>query len=169
MLQSVGTAVILAPGARSDTRQPTRIRITPMNDPSAPSTSIPTAAILAQLPDAVIYSDPAGKVVIWNAAATRLFGFTAEEVLGQSLDVIIPERFRRAHWDGFNHAVRTGKVRHAGEVRLTRSLHKDGRKLYITTVFGLIHAPDGSVEGVVATARLGEAPQRSGSPGAPPA
>lgn len=140
-----------------------------MTDPATPAPAVPAAAILAQLPDAVVYSDTNGKVLVWNDAATRLFGFTAEEALGQSLDVIIPERFRRAHWEGFDRAVRTGQVRHPGEVRLTRSLHKDGRKLYITTVFGLVYAADGSVEGVVATARLGEAPQRPDKAQASPA
>lgn len=131
-----------------------------MSDPVPPLATIPAEAILAQLPDAVVYSDTDGKILLWNAAAEKLFGFSASETLGQSLDIMIPERFRRAHWNGFERAVKAGKVVHEGEVRLTRATHKDGRKLYVDITFGLINASDGSVLGVISTARLGEPPQR---------
>lgn len=130
--------------------------------PSGPG--VPAEAILAQLPDAVVYSDTAGIIRFWNAAAERLFGFTAAETLGQNLDIVIPERFRRAHWTGFERAVKAGRVAHAGEVRLTRALHKDGRRLYVDITFGLVTADDGSVVGVVSTARLAEPPQRPANP-----
>ncbi|MCO5120283.1 MAG: PAS domain-containing protein [Burkholderiaceae bacterium] len=131
-----------------------------MNDADPSNGAIPAEAILAQLPDAVVWSDRAGKILLWNAAAEKLFGFAAAEALGQSLDIMIPERFRRAHWIGFERAVQAGKVSHEGEVRLTRATHKDGRKLYVEVAFGLTLDTDGSVLGVVATARPGEPPER---------
>ncbi len=134
-----------------------------MNDsPSAASSdpAIPAEAILSQLPDAVVCSDTAGTIRLWNAAAEKLFGFSAAETLGQNLDIMIPERFRRAHWNGFERAVQTGRVAHEGEVRLTRATHKDGRRLYVDITFGLVKGTDGSVIGVVSTARLAEPPQR---------
>ncbi len=135
-----------------------------MTDFPPPQPAIPAEAMLAQLPDAVVYSDPDGTILLWNAAAEKLFGFSAAETLGQNLDIMIPERFRRAHWIGFERAVAAGKVRHEGEVRLTRATHKDGRKLYVEVAFGLVNAADGSVLGVVATARPGEPPQRPAAP-----
>lgn len=137
----------------------------PDSPPAQPA--IPAEAMLAQLPDAVVYSDRDGKILLWNAAAEKLFGFPAAETLGQSLDIIIPERFRRAHWAGFERAVAAGKVRHEGEVRLTRAIHKDGRKLYIEVAFGLINAADGAVLGVIASARPGAPPPRPAAPPTP--
>jgi PAS domain S-box-containing protein len=107
-----------------------------------------------------VYSDPQGTIRFWNRAAEKLFGFSAEETLGQSLDIMIPERFRRAHWIGFDRAVKSGRVSHEGEVRLTRATHKDGRRLYVDITFGLVSAADGTVLGVVSTARLAAPPHR---------
>lgn len=138
-----------------------------MTDSPSAQPAIPAAATLAQLPDAVVYSDCEGKILLWNAAAERLFGFSAAETIGQSLDIMIPERLRHAHWVGFDRAIAAGKVFHEGEVRLTRAIHKDGRKLYVDIAFGLVTAADGSVLGVVATARPGEPPQRPAAAPAP--
>ena len=56
--------------------------------------------ILDQVADAVIYTDHSGAIIRWNPACTALFGFSAEEALGQSVDLIIPEHLRAAHWSG---------------------------------------------------------------------
>jgi len=112
-------------------------------------------AIVQQAWEAVIFADPSGHIRIWNRGAEALFGFSAEETIGASLDIIVPERFRTAHWSGFHKAIEDGKTRHAGEVRMTRGLHKDGRKLYVELSFGLITTPDGEVVGSVAIGRPG--------------
>jgi PAS domain S-box-containing protein len=125
-----------------------------------PDESLPSLEILDQLPDAVVYADPRGTIVLWNRAAEALFGFGRDEVVGRNLDVMIPERFRRAHWEGYERAVAAGRVAREGEVRLTRALHKDGRKLYATVTFGLVLGADGRVLGVVSTARAAPAPER---------
>lgn len=110
-------------------------------------------AILLQLPDAVIYADRDGIVRIWNRGAERVFGFAANEVVGQSLDVIIPQALRPAHWSAFRRAIDDGRTRHGGEVRTTRSLHKDGRRLYVDLSFGLVIDAAGAVVGAVAVGR----------------
>ena len=61
-------------------------------------------AIVEQLPDAIVVADRAGLILVWNRAAASLFGFSATEAIGRSLDIIIPERFRAAHWEGFHRA-----------------------------------------------------------------
>ena len=53
--------------------------------------------ILGQMAEALIYSDRDGIIRRWNRAAEQLFGFSAESALGQSLDLIIPEKLRAAH------------------------------------------------------------------------
>lgn len=109
--------------------------------------------VLAQTTDAVVYAGRDGRIAIWNAASEALFGFTAGEALGQSLDLIIPERLRAAHWSGFDAALASGRTRLAGRPSLTRAVHKDGRKLYVEMTFALVKDDAGAVLGSVAIAR----------------
>ncbi|MBS0318666.1 MAG: PAS domain S-box protein [Proteobacteria bacterium] len=110
-------------------------------------------AIVEQTPEAVIFADRDGAIRLWNHGAETLFGHGAGDAIGQSLDIIIPEHLRRAHWQGFDHAIQTGEARHPGEVRTTRSMHKDGRKLYVDLTFTLIRSGDGTVIGALSIGR----------------
>lgn len=114
---------------------------------------VPYQGVVEQLPDAVIVSDRQGVIRIWNRAAEELFGFAAAEAIGQSLDIIIPERFREAHWNAFDQAVVNGRTRLGSQVRTTRSMHKQGHKLYVDLSFGLVTDEAGSVVGATAVAR----------------
>ena len=105
--------------------------------------------------EAVIFADRGGHIRIWNHGAEAIFGFSAGETIGASLDIIVPERFRRAHWSGFHKAIESGRTQHGGEVRTTRGLHKDGRKLYVELTFGLVRTLAGEVAGSVAIGRPG--------------
>ena len=66
--------------------------------------------LLEQSPDATIYAGTDGVIVFWNAAAERVFGQTAAEAIGQSLDIIIPEQYREAHWTGYDRALAAEKI-----------------------------------------------------------
>lgn len=83
--------------------------------------------ILEQTAEAAIYANRGGVIERWNAAAVAMFGFGAEEALGQSLDMMIPDRLRKAHWRGFDSAMASGKTRLGGRPTLTRGLHKPGK------------------------------------------
>lgn len=109
--------------------------------------------ILEQVSDALIYADRSGNIVRWNQASCALFGFTAAEALGSSLDIIIPEHLRAAHWKGFNAAIARGATRLHGRPTLTRGLRNDGEKLYVEMTFALVKDPEGTVVGSVAMAR----------------
>ena len=109
--------------------------------------------IVEQAPDAMIFADRAGVIRLWNAAAETLFGHAAAAVLGASLDVIIPPALRRAHWDGFNRAIASGQAKLGGRALVTRSLHKDGSKLYVEPSFGLVRGATGAVVGALALGR----------------
>ncbi|WFU40605.1 PAS domain S-box protein [Bradyrhizobium sp. CB82] len=111
------------------------------------------ARILDDAADALISSDRAGTIVRWNRASCALFGFSAQEALGQNLDLIIPEHLRAAHWKGFEAAMSSGTMKLAGRPTLTRALHKSGRKLYIEMTFALVRDAGGAVQGSVAMAR----------------
>ena len=111
------------------------------------------ANILNDAADALIYSDRSGTITRWNRASAALFGFTADEALGQNLDLIVPEHLRAAHWKGFEAALASGRMKLAGKPTLTRALHKSGRKLYIEMTFALVRESGGAVQGSVAMAR----------------
>ena len=109
--------------------------------------------IVEQAAEAVIFADRAGTIRLWNRGAEKLFGHSAAEALGTNLDLIIPERFRAAHWLGFGRAIDSGELSSAGSVRVTRSQHKDGRKLYVEMSFNLARDATGAVIGSFAIAR----------------
>ncbi|MBP5997852.1 MAG: PAS domain S-box protein [Azonexus sp.] len=109
--------------------------------------------IVEQAADAIIYSDRQGMIERWNAAATAMFGYTAAEALGQSLDLIIPEHLRAAHWRGFDAAMASGTTRLHGRPTLTRAQHKSGSKLYVEMSFALVVDAAGAVLGSVAMVR----------------
>lgn len=91
--------------------------------------------------DAIIAAAADGKIIFWNPAATRLFGFTAEEALGQSLDLIIPERLRARHWEGYRQVMATGQTKYGSEVLRVPAQHKDGKTLSIAFTVSLLDAP----------------------------
>ncbi|MGZ5038693.1 MAG: PAS domain-containing protein [Usitatibacter sp.] len=110
-------------------------------------------AIVEQAPDAIILAGRDGTIEVWNAGAELLFGHAASEVMGRSLDVIIPERLRRAHWDGFNKAVDTGHGKYSNQVLTTKAVRKDGSAIYVDLSFGLVRDRDGKVVGALAIGR----------------
>jgi len=110
-------------------------------------------AIVEQAPDAIIFADRDGAIRVWNRGAESIFGYAAAEVLGKSLDVIIPERLRGAHWEGFRRAIDTGQTKYGNRVLTTRSVHKHGGKLYVDLSFGLVKDGAGAVSGALAVGR----------------
>ena len=100
--------------------------------------------ILDQAADALICADQTGSIIRWNRACAELFGFSAEEALGQNLDLIIPEHLRAAHWKGFDAAMKKGALKLQGRPTLTRALHKSGRRLYVEMTFAIVKRDDGS-------------------------
>lgn len=110
-------------------------------------------AVLDQAADAVIFADVEGVIRIWNAAAARIFGFAAEEAIGRSLDLIVPEHLRQAHWNGFHRAMQSGATRLGGRPTMTRGLHGSGRRLYVEMSFAVVRTPLGTVAGSVSIAR----------------
>ncbi|WP_018989935.1 PAS domain S-box protein [Aromatoleum toluclasticum] len=109
--------------------------------------------IVEQTSDAIIFADREGRIRVWNAAAEALFGFPRTEAIGQSLDLIIPERLRAAHWEGFHRAVASGRTRLGGRAVITRSLNAAGATIYVEMSFALVSDERGEVVGSVAVAR----------------
>jgi PAS domain S-box-containing protein len=111
-------------------------------------------ALIAVMPDAVIYADAAGVIRFWNAGATRVFGFTAEEAMDQSLDIIIPESLRKRHWTGFDTTMRTGRSRYgAGDLLSVPAIRKDGTRISVEFTIVPFHDANGEMEGIAAVLR----------------
>ena len=111
-------------------------------------------SILEHIADAMIFADDTGTIRRWNGSAASLFGYRAEEAVGQRLDLIIPEPLRPAHWRGFAAAMRTGALKLSGRPTLTRAMHRTGRRLYVEMTFALVTAhAGGAARGAVAVAR----------------
>ena len=103
--------------------------------------------------DAVVASDASGAITMWNPAAQRMFGFTETEALGQSLDIIIPQRQQQRHWEGYQKTMATGQTKYGNDVLRVPAVHKDGHGLSIAFTVAMLHAPDKKVAAIVAVIR----------------
>ncbi len=117
------------------------------------SNSFDFEAFIGAAADAIIAASTDGKIVFWNPAAQRIFGFTAGEAVGQSLDLIIPERFRARHWEGYRQVMSTGETKYQSDVLRVPALHRDGKALSIAFTVSLLDAPDGSGRLIAAIVR----------------
>ncbi|WP_072385499.1 PAS domain S-box protein [Hyphomicrobium sp. CS1BSMeth3] len=111
-------------------------------------------AILASAADAILATDREGTVNFWNPGAERLFGFSKKEAIGASLDLIIPERLRKRHWDGWLHVMQSGETRYgAGDVLAVPAMTKDGRQISVEFTIILLRDADQKIVGMAAVLR----------------
>jgi PAS domain S-box-containing protein len=103
--------------------------------------------------DGIIICDAAGSIIVWNPAATRIFGFTEADALGQSLDLIVPERQRQRHNDGYHKTMATGETRYGTDLLRVPALHKEGKPLSIAFTVAMLHTPEGKVSSIIAIVR----------------
>jgi PAS domain S-box-containing protein len=103
--------------------------------------------------DAVVVCDAAGAITVWNDAAVRMFGFTRDDAMGKSLDLIIPERQRPRHWDGYHKTMSTGHTRYGSDLLRVPALHKDGHTLSIAFTVAMLQDEDRKVTAIVAIIR----------------
>ena len=103
--------------------------------------------------DAIMVCDAAGFIVLWNKASERIFGFTEEEALGKSLDIIIPQRQQARHWEGYHKTMATAVTKYGADVLRVPALHKDGHALSIAFTVALLRGPDDSSWIIAATIR----------------
>ena len=109
---------------------------------------------LSEMPDGVLLADDEGVIRTWNAGCERIFGFSAEEAIGQSLDIIIPENLRARHWEGYEQTMRTGKTRYgAGDLLGVPALRKDGTRISVEFSIVPFRNSDGRLVGIGAIMR----------------
>lgn len=84
--------------------------------------------------EAILFTDPAGTIRLWNDAAEEIFGYSRPAVIGDSLDRIIPPEYRHAHWRGFEEALERGTTTNPPVVRSrVPALHKERERIKIET------------------------------------
>jgi len=93
------------------------------------------------LADALVIADVDGAIIYWNAAAAALFGWSSNEAVGQSLDLIIPERLRDRHWSGYRRAMTTGHSDYAKRQLEVPALRRDGHTISIAFTVTLLFPP----------------------------
>jgi PAS domain S-box-containing protein len=110
-------------------------------------------AIVESTPDAVIVANREGVVTLWNGGAERIFGFSADEAVGRSLDLIVPERLRQRHWEGYRRVIATGQTRYGTGLLSVPAVRKDGERLSIEFTVTLLRNADGELAGIAAIVR----------------
>jgi PAS domain S-box-containing protein len=103
--------------------------------------------------DAIVVSDAAGAITLWNPAAERMFGYAQAEALGKSLDIITPERFRARHWEGYHKTIATGVTKYGHDLLRVPAIYKAGQSLSIAFTVALLFDAARKVSGVVAVIR----------------
>jgi PAS domain S-box-containing protein len=103
--------------------------------------------------DAIIVADCEGVIGLWNQGAEAMFGYSAEEAMGQPLDLIIPERLRQRHWAGYQRVMATGATRYARELLAVPAVRKDRSRISLEFTITLLHGGDGKLLGAAAIIR----------------
>ena len=103
--------------------------------------------------DANFYADRDGMIRLWNAGAEAVFGFSAAEALGQSLDLIIPERLRGRHWDGYRTVMQMGETKYGRKLLSVPGIRKDGSRISLEFSIAMLRDEGGAVQGIAAILR----------------
>jgi PAS domain S-box-containing protein len=116
-------------------------------------TTVNLVQLIDCIGDAVIVADAHEKIVLWNAAATRIFGYSEEEALGNTLDLIVPDRQRQRHTEGYSKSMETGTTRYGTTLLKVPAKHKDGHTLSIAFTVGMLFDEKNQANGVAAVIR----------------
>ena len=103
--------------------------------------------------DAIILADSDGIIRLWNGGAEAVFGYAAVEAIGQSLDLIIPERLRARHWEGYHRVMATGESRYGRELLSVPGVRKDGTRMSLEFSIALLTDEGGRPSAIAAILR----------------
>lgn len=109
--------------------------------------------IVEKARDAIIYADREGLIELWHLGAEAIFGYSAREAIGRSLDLIIPESLRQRHWEGYRQVMATGKSRYQSALLAVPALRKDGARISVEFTLVPIRDEAGQLAGIAAVIR----------------
>ena len=107
--------------------------------------------IVQATPLAIVFADRDGLIRLWNTGAEGMFGYSADEVLGESMDFMIPERHRDRHWEGYARVMQSGVTKYGHQLLAVPAITKTGRRISIEFNVALLRSPSGEVIGAAAT------------------
>lgn len=110
--------------------------------------------ILALAPDAILFSDREGVIRFCNSGAERIFGLQAEQAIGQTVDIIIPEKLRERHWEGYHKTKKTEETRYGTDLLAVPAMHADGNRLSTEFSIVMLKDDDGKLSGDSETSRV---------------
>jgi PAS domain S-box-containing protein len=99
---------------------------------------------------AIIFADRDGMIRLWNSGAEAMFGYRAEEAVGQSLDLIVPERQRGRHWEGYHAVMATGVTKYGRDLLAVPAMTKDGKRISVEFSIALLRSTFGEILGAAA-------------------
>lgn len=111
------------------------------------------ARLVTNADDAVIVADSSGVICYWNRAAEAMFGHSRQDAVGTSLDLIIPEKLRERHWDGFRRVMATGETEYAGRMLAVPAMRSDGARISVEFTVTLLRDAAGRLWGIGAIVR----------------
>lgn len=109
--------------------------------------------IVERAQDAIIFADREGIIHLWNEGAEAIFGYRAEEAIGQTVDIIIPERLRARHWEGYHRVMATGVTKYGREFLAVPGIRKDGTRISLEFTIILLRDETGALLGPAAILR----------------
>jgi len=109
--------------------------------------------IVDEAQDAIIYANRDGQIELWNSGAESIFGHSAKEAMGQSLDLIIPEKLRTRHWEGYRRVMATGSTRYGRELLAVPAMRRDGTRISVEFTMVLVRSSVGEIIGSAAIIR----------------
>ncbi len=116
-------------------------------------TRLVAESILSAAADAIVATNRDGIIRMWNPGAERIFGHHADEALGQSLDIIIPERLPARH-EGFRRVMATGESHYgAGNLLSVPGVRKDGQRVLLEFTIVPLKDEQGQMQGLATVMR----------------
>jgi PAS domain S-box-containing protein len=103
--------------------------------------------------EAIIFADREGIIRLWNAGAETVFGYRAAEMLGQPLELIIPDRLRDRHQQGYRRVIETGVTQYDRKLLAVPAVRKDGARISLEFTVVILRQATGEVLGVAAILR----------------
>ncbi len=109
--------------------------------------------LVENAPDAILFADREGIIRLWNTGAERIFGVPRERALGRTLDLIIPEKLRARHWEGYRRVMNGATSRYSTQLLKVPALKGDGSQFSSEFSIVPIRDENGSLAGIAAILR----------------
>jgi PAS domain S-box-containing protein len=115
-----------------------------MDDQNIRPQDLGIGRLFERVRDAVIVAETTGKILLWNPAATEIFGYSSAEALEMNVEVLVPDHLKELHQAGLSRYRKTGHGRYIDSAELLElpARRKDGTQLWIEMSLNPIEPPN---------------------------